>query len=314
MAYKDYYQILGVDRNAGEQEIKRAYRKLARKYHPDINPGDKAAETRFKEINEAYEVLSDKDKRSKYDRFGRDWQRYEQATGAGGAGGAGGFDWNAYGGNANFDFQDIFETFFGGGGGGGGARRRGAGPGAGPGGFGMHMDGQDIEHSVDITLEEAFSGTQRRVQFTNPDGTPRFITVKIPVGADTGTKVRVPGEGGAGAGGGRRGDLLLLVRLQPHQRFEREGENLKVQAHVDLYTLMLGGEMQVSTIDGKRLTLNIPAGTPNGRVFRLGGQGMPRLRQTEQRGDLYVTVEAQLPTNLSSRERELFEELRTMRS
>lgn len=303
MAYKDYYQILGVDRNANEQDIKRAYRKLARQYHPDINPGDKTAEARFKEINEAYEVLADKDKRAKYDRFGRDWQRYEQATGAG----PGGVDWGAYGGGTNFDFQDLFETFFG-----GGARtRRGAGPVPGAGGFGM--DGQDIEHTVDITLEEAFNGTQRRMQFHNPDGTPRFITVKIPAGADNGTKVRVPGEGGASMGGGRRGDLLLLVRVLPHQRFEREDDSLKMHLPVDLYVLMLGGEIQVPTIDGKRLTLHVPAGTPNGRVFRLAGQGMPRLRQAEQRGDLYVTVDAQLPTNLSARERELFEELRGMR-
>lgn len=303
MEYKDYYRILGVDRDASEQEIKQAYRKLARQYHPDINPGDKQAETRFKEINEAYEVLSDKDKRAKYDRFGREWNRYEQA------GGGQGFDWSAYGGGSgggvNVDFSDIFETLFGGGMPG---SRRSTG-----GGFNVRMEGQDVERTVDITLEEAFSGTQRRIQATGPDGSPRTITAKIPAGADNGTRVRIAGEGGLGIGGGSRGDLILTVRVLPHDHFQREGNDLKTDAQVDLYTLLLGGEIQVQTLDGKKLTLHIPAGTPNRRVFRLNGQGMPSLRSPQQRGDLYVTVHALLPTNLSARERALFEELRSMR-
>lgn len=304
MEYKDYYKVLGVDRGAGEQEIKQAYRKLARKYHPDINPGDKQAETRFKEINEAYEVLSDKDKRAKYDRFGREWQRYEQA------GGAGGVDWGTYGGAGTMDFTDFFETLFGRGGTG---TRRPGGAGFG-GGFDMRMNGQDVEHAVDITLEEAFTGTQRKVQFMNPDGTPRTITVKIPVGAENGTRVRVAGEGGPGMNGGKRGDLLLLVRILPHARFERKGDDLTTHVPADLYTMLLGGDMHVSTLDGKRITLSIPPGTPNGRVFRLSGQGMPRVRKPETRGDLYVTLDAELPARLSPRERELFEELRKIRS
>ncbi len=302
MAYKDYYRILGVERTVGEQEIKRAYRKLARQYHPDINPGDTQAEMRFKEINEAYEVLSDKDKREKYDRFGSDWQRYEQFGGYGGAEGYGGA--GDYGG-AGFDFQDIFESFFGGGA--TGTRRPDAT------GFNMRVDGRDVEHKVDITLEEAFAGTQRRVQFSHPDGTPRTLTVKIPIGADTGTRVRVAGEGSPGSSGGRRGDLILQVRVLPHTHFERDGADLKTHQPVDLYTFLLGGEIQVQTLDGKRITLNIPAGTPNGRVFRLSGQGMPYLRQAERRGDLYVTVDALLPTRLSETERTLFEELRQIR-
>lgn len=303
MQYKDYYQILGVERGASEQEIKQAYRKLARKYHPDINPGDKQAEARFKEINEAYEVLSDKDKRAKYDRFGRDWQRYEQA------GGAGGFDWGSYGGGGggSADFSDFFEALFGSGV--GGRRSRGTGF-----GFDVPMNGQDVEHSVDITLEEAFTGTQRTLQFSNPNGAPRTITVKIPAGADNGTRVRVAGEGGPGMSGGRRGDLLLVVRVLPHPRFERDGNNLKTHVPVDLYTLLLGGEVKVPLLDGKKLTLNVPAGTSNGKIFRLSGQGMPTLRQPDRRGDLYVTLDALLPTPLSTRERELFEELRSMRS
>lgn len=303
MEYKDYYRILGVDRSASEQEIKQAYRKLARQYHPDINPGDKQAETRFKDINEAYEVLSDKEKRAKYDRFGRDWNRYEQV------GGGRGFDWSAYGGGSgggvNVDFGDIFETLFGGGMPG---TQRPAG-----GGFNMRMDGQDVERTVDITLEEAFSGTQRRIQATSADGNPRTITAKIPAGADNGTRVRIAGEGGPGMGGGNRGDLMLLVRVLPHEHFQREGNDLKTDVQVDLYTLLLGGEIQVQTLDGKKLTLNIPAGTPNGRVFRLNGQGMPSIRSPQQRGDLYVTAQALLPSRLSARERELFEELRSLR-
>lgn len=291
---KDYYQVLGVGRGASDQEIKQAYRKLARKYHPDINPGDKQAEARFKEINEAYETLSDKEKREKYDRFGNDWRRYEQA------GGAGGFD---YGGAS--DFTDIFETLFGGGG--RAAGRRGA-----AGNFNMRMDGQDVEQPVEITLEEAFAGTQRTVQFANPNGTPRTITVKIPPGIDTGGRVRVPGEGGPGMNGGARGDLYLVVRVQPHPRYERKGDDLSVKVDTSIYTLLLGGQVQVPTLTGKTLTLSVPEQTQNGRVFRLSGQGMPVMRG-ERRGDLYVALSATLPTRLSDRERALFEELRRIR-
>jgi DnaJ-class molecular chaperone len=282
---KDYYQILGVSRSASDQEIKQAYRRLARKYHPDINPGDKQAEAHFKEINEAYETLSDKEKREKYDRFGSDWKRYEQA--------GPGVDYGAGG-----DFSDFFESFFG-----GGRTARGAG------GFNVRMNGQDVEEQVDITLEEAFSGTQRSVQFANPNGTPRTITVKIPAGSDTGGRVRVTGEGAPGMNGGARGDLILLVRLLPHNRFERKGSDLYVSVDTSLYALMLGGQVQVPTLSGKTITLSIPANTQNGRTFRLAGQGMPVLH-SHHHGDLYAKVSALLPTKLSSRERELFEELR----
>jgi DnaJ-class molecular chaperone len=283
---KDYYQVLGVSRGASDQDIKQAYRKLARKYHPDINPGDKEAETRFKEINEAYEVLSDKEKREKFDRFGSDWRRYEQA--------GPGAD---FGGNA--DFSDIFETLFGSRGGRGG-------------GFNVRMEGQDVEQAVEITLEEAFTGTQRSLQFSNPNGSPRTITVKIPAGADNGTRVRVPGEGAPGLNGGSKGDLYLVVRLLPHQRYERKGDDLYVKVETSLYTLLLGGQAQVPTLSGKTINLTVPEQTQNGRTFRLGSQGMPAIR-SERRGDLYVTVNAQLPTRLSTRERELFEELRRLK-
>ncbi|NJM05108.1 J domain-containing protein [Candidatus Gracilibacteria bacterium] len=288
---KDYYQVLGVARDADDAAIKKAYRKLARNYHPDINPGDKEAEAKFKEINEAYEVLSDKEKRTKYDRFGSDWQRYEQA-------GAGGFDY------AGGDFSDIFESLFGSNFAGNGRRSTAS-------AYNVRMDGQDVEHPIDITLEEAYAGTQRTVQFSNPNGTPRTITVKVPAGVNSGNKVRVPGEGAPGVNGGTRGDLLLLITILPHERFAREGDNLTIAVRADLYTLLLGGDVRVPLLNGKTLNLNIPANTQNGKVFRISGQGMPRMR-SEQRGDLYVTIEAELPQSLSPRERELFEELRQL--
>jgi len=284
---KDYYQVLGVSRGATDQEIKQAYRKLARTYHPDINPGDKQAELRFKEINEAYEILSDKEKREKYDRFGSDWKRYEQ--GAPGADFAG-----------NADFADIFETLFG--------ASRGGRPG---GGFNGRMEGQDIEQQIDISIEEAFAGTQRTLQFSNPNGTPRTITVKIPAGADSGTRVRVPSEGAPGLNGGAKGDLFLVVRVATSGRFERKGDDLYLKIDTSLYTLLLGGQVQVPTPAGKTINLSIPEQTQNGRTFRLSGQGMPALR-ADRKGDLYVSVQAQLPAQLSARERELFEELRQL--
>jgi curved DNA-binding protein len=315
MEYKDYYNVLGVSRGASEQEIKQAYRKLARENHPDVNPGNKDAEARFKDINEAYQVLSDKPKRQAYDRLGADWNRYQQ-------GGATEYDWGSFdqaggfGGEQNF--SDFFEALFGSMGAGGSGIHFRTGPGGfnvggGMGGAGMRMQGQDVEQTVEITLEEAFHGTQRRMQLAAPGGSPRTITVKIPAGVDNGNRVRIAGEGSPGMGGGKRGDLLLLISVQPHDRFEREGTTLHTTVPTDLYTLILGGETRIQTIDGKTLTLNIPPGTPNGKVFRLNGQGMPEMNHPDRRGALYAKAEAMLPTNLSSRERELFEELRKIR-
>jgi curved DNA-binding protein len=308
----DYYRVLGINRSATEQEIKQAYRKLARKYHPDVNPGDTRAEARFKEINEAYEVLSDKEKRAKYDRFGHDWQRYEHAGAAGGAGGSpfGGAGGGRYGASPNF--SDIFEAFFGGGAGGGRAGAYGGGLGGGYGGFGEPPGAQEAEQQIDITLEEAFAGTQRAIRVANPDGTTRTIRVKIPAGADTGTRVRIGGDAQARSRLGS-GDMLLRVNVLPHARFTREGDDLRTALPIDLYTLVLGGEARLTTLDGKKITLAIPANTPNAKVFRLRGQGMPRLNQPEQRGDLYAVAEAALPESLSPAERDLFERLRQMR-
>ena len=321
MEYKDYYDILGVNRDADEKEIKRAFRRLAREVHPDVNPGDAAAEERFKEINEAYEVLSDPEKRSKYDRLGSEWSRWQQTGGR-----PGDFDWSQWATGAagpggqrvhvrygtpedledlfggSSPFSDFFSQIFGGMGGG-----------AAPGGFNYHAGrqgrvrpqrGQDYEQEVEIGLREAYQGTQRILQ---KDG--RRLEVKIPPGARDGTRIRMAGEGGPGAADGPAGDLYLRVKVSPDPQFERRGDDLHVTVPVDLYTLVLGGTTEVPTLSGP-VMLTIPAGTQNGRVFRLRGKGLPSLRESDQYGDLYARLEVQLPTDLSPRQRELFEELR----
>lgn len=316
MDYKEYYKVLGVSKTATEQEIKKAYRQLARKYHPDANPDNKNAEDRFKEINEANEVLSDPEKRRKYDQFGAQWQQYER-----GGGNPQDF-WRQYqGGQPGGTYTrtvspEEFEQMFGGGGGFsdffemlfGGARPTG-GFGAGPSaGARQPRRGQDAEHVVEITLEEAFHGTARALQI---DGDRAEVT--IPRGVKTGSKVRVAGKGAPGLSGGKPGDLYLRVHVSPHARYTREGDDLRLRLAVDLYTMVLGGEAQVPVFD-QTVILTIPPNTANGKVFRLRGLGMPGLHKPDQRGDLYVILEAQLPQSLSETERGLFEQLRTIRS
>jgi curved DNA-binding protein len=311
MEYKDYYKTLGVDKKASETDIKRAFRRLAREHHPDVNPDDARAEERFKEINEAHEVLSDPEKRRKYDQLGADWHRYQQ-----GGGGPGGFDWgrwttgqpgahvrygtpedlqDLFGGDS--PFSDFFSQIFGGMGassGGGGYQRQ------------IRQRGQDFEQPVEITLQEAYSGTSRILQKEN-----QRLEVKIPAGAKTGTRVRMSGHGGQGMGGAQSGDLFLRVRVTPDRRFERKDADLHTSVPVDLYTMVLGGEVRVPTMTGE-VVLTIPAGTQSGRSFRLRGKGMPRLRQPDQHGDLYAKVEVRLPTNLTPQQQELFEQLREL--
>lgn len=290
MEYQDYYKTLGVERSADDKTIKKAYRDLARKYHPDKNPGDKAAETKFKEINEAYEVLGDADKRSRYDQLGSNYQRWQQN------GGQGGFDWGQYtqggytqtGGSGGF--TDFFETIFGGGGG------RTA-------GFKQPIRGRDLEQEVQITLEEAFAGTERVI---NRNGKKK--TIRIPAGAKDGTKVRVQAEGEPGYANGVPGDLLLVMQVTPHPVFERREDDLYMDLKVDLYTAVLGGEASVPTLQGAK-TLRIAPGTQSGKTYRLTGFGMPKLRIPEQKGDLYARVLIQVPTSLSDEERELFSRL-----
>ncbi|MBN1659845.1 MAG: J domain-containing protein [Anaerolineae bacterium] len=310
MDYKDYYETLGVSRDASEKEIKSAFRKLARKYHPDVNPGDAQAEEQFKEINEAYEVLSDPEKREKYNRLGSDWRRWQQA------GQPGDFDWGRYtagapgGVHVRYGTPEDLEDMFGGGGAFSDFFSQifgGAGMGGRPGGFRYEarpQRGRDYEQPVDISLQEAFTGTTRILQ--RECGR---LEVQIPAGARTGTRVRMAGEGAPGAAGGPCGDLFLRVHVVDDPRFERRGDDLYTTVTTDLYTMVLGGEIRVPTLTGQ-VALTIPPGTQNGRTFRLAGQGMPELRQPSQRGDLFATVQVRLPTDLTPHQRELFEQLR----
>jgi curved DNA-binding protein len=318
MEYRDYYQTLGVNKGAKPEEIKKAYRKLARKYHPDMNPGDKSAEEKFKQINEAYEVLSDVEKRKKYDQFGAQWQQYERSGGR-----PEDFDWSQWSarpgqsggytrtvsqeefqqmfGGGLGGFSDFFEMLFGDMGMGGSSFERGQ-----PFQTQVGRGAQDSTQSVQISLEEAFKGTQRSMQWE--DG--RRIEAKIPPGVHTGSRVRLSGQGPRGRGG-KAGDLYLKIEVLPNARFKREGDDLKVSAPVDLYTAVLGGKAKVSTLD-KTVELTIPAGTDNGKVFRLRGLGMPKLRSPKERGDLYASVEVKLPKELNAQEKKLFEQLRDL--
>jgi curved DNA-binding protein len=308
MEYKDYYKILGVEKNADEKEIKKTYRRLARRFHPDLNPGDKAAEARFKEINEANEVLSDAEKRRKYDELGQSYQRWQQT-----GGGPSGFDWNQWsdrggpGGTrttygdindilSQGGFSDFFDTIFGSM---GMASPRGAGTGA---------RSQDLEHEIEITLDEAFHGAQRILEM---DG--RRLEVKLPAGVKTGSRVRVAGEApSSGAKTGPRGDLYLRIKVLPHPGFERRDADLHCEVAVDLFAALLGGEVYVPTLAGS-VALRIPAGTQAGRTFRLSGQGMPKLRSAQEHGDLYARVRVMLPEKLNEREQSLVREWAALR-
>jgi DnaJ-class molecular chaperone len=322
MEFKDYYATLGVPKTASEKDVKHAFRKLARKYHPDVNPGDKAAETRFKEINEAYEVLGDPAKRKKYDELGANWRTYEQAEAAGaspfgqwsvnvGGGPGGGFrtmteeEMHDLFGNED-PFSDFFKTFFGGfesGGGRRAPRSRGS----------RARAGRDIEHGLDLILEEAFHGVTRRFALAQ-DGATRTVDVRIPKGVDEGSRVRVSGRGEHGEAGAAAGDLYLRIHLLPHPVFERKGADLYVKVAIPLTTVVLGGEVNVPTLSGKALRLRVPPTTQNGQVFRLRGHGMPIVGKEQDRGDLYATVEVQLPRSLTPEERRHFEALAELES
>ncbi len=328
MADKDYYKTLDVNKNATEKEIKQAYRRLARKYHPDVNPGDKSAEAKFKEINTAYEVLADKEKRAKYDRYGDKWQYADQFEKSGGQQSqyyeySPGEDTGFHFGGDIGGMDSIFEELLRGG------RSRVFSRRAQP------RRGQDLETSVEVTLEEAYSGTTRTIslQMEEPcatcKGTGRIqnvpcsvcrgagvmpnikrLEVKIPAGVKTGSRVRIAGKGQPGYGGAS-GDLYMVITVQPNRSFEREGDNLHTTIAVPLSVAILGGEIQVPTPKGK-LSLKIPPETQNGRVFRLTGQGMPHLGKST-RGDLLVKVNAVLPAGLSKEEKELFRRLSEIR-
>ncbi|MCC6614756.1 MAG: J domain-containing protein [Anaerolineae bacterium] len=286
---KDYYKILGVERGASETEIKKAFRRLAKQYHPDHNPDNPQAEARFKELNEAYEVLGDVKKRAQYDQFGSTF------PGAGN-GPAGGQPYT----NVDFgDLSDLFGSIFGGRTGRANSTRTRTGS------FGFDMPGRDLEQTVTINLNEAYTGTTRLI--TKGE---RTIRVNIPAGATDGTRVRLSGEGEAGAGGGQAGDLYLIVQVEPNSTFERSGDDLTTDVKVDMFTAMLGGEITVPTL-GRPIKLKIPAGTQSGRKFRLSGKGMPKLKDSTKHGDLYARILITVPEQLSDAQRDLVEQLRS---
>lgn len=324
MAGKDYYSILGVKRDATELEIKQAYRRLARKHHPDVNPGDKSAEAKFKEINEAYEVLSNKEKRQKYDQYGDQWEHADQFAQAGrqgkttwdfGQGSGQGFRFER--GNLDDILGDVLHGF--------GASRR-----------ARPAHGQDIEYPVEVTLEEAFQGSTRTLSFEAEEACPscrgtgrkqnnvciacrgagvtpqmKRIEVKIPSGVRDGSRIRIAGKGEPGYAGGQSGDLYLMISVKPHELFQRKDDDLYIDVSVPLTTAILGGEVEVPTLKGK-VALKIPPESQNGRTFRLTGQGMPHLGSSS-RGDLLAKVNVMLPTRLTAEEKKLFEQLSQLR-
>ncbi len=309
MEYKDYYKILGVDKDASQAEIKKTYRRLARQYHPDVNPGNKSAEGRFKEINEAHEVLGDPDKRKKYDELGTNWQQWQRTGGD-----PRGFDWSRWAagqqpgaGRVHVEYGNLEDLFGGGGGGGFSDFFRNVFGGADPAAYGQQQGrGRDVEHPIDITLEEAFTGTKRVLQL---DG--KRLEASIPAGVDTGSQVRLAGKGTAGAG--FSGDLYLRISVLPHHIFERKGDDLYCQVTVDLYTAVLGGEVPVQTLKGQAM-LRIPPETQSGRRFRLRGMGMPVLKSPRNKGDLYAEVRIVVPQSLTGKEKELFSQLAALRN
>jgi len=307
MIYKDYYKDLGVGKTATPAEIKKAYRTLAKKYHPDKTKGDKASEEKFKEINEANEVLSDPEKRKKYDQFGADWKHYEEAGAQ-----PGGFDWSKYasgrGGqphqtNTNESdgmftdesVNDLFEMLFGQHSG----QRRGR--------RSVTVKGEDLETETTLSLEEAYHGTTRLIRLNR-----QTIKVTIKPGVADRQMLRIPGKGGVGLNGGPNGNLYLTIKIAPHSEFHRIGNNLHSNLPVELYTALLGGKTQIKTLKGK-ITVNIPKGTPNGKELRLRGLGMPVYAKKNEFGNLLVKVDIMLPENLSEQEMGMFRELAALR-
>lgn len=334
MEYKNYYDILGVSKDASQDEIKKAYRKKAAKYHPDRNPDDDVAEERFKEVGEAYEVLSDAEKRELYNKVGKDWKKYQRAGGS-----AQDFNWSDYArqqrqghgfsgqrhyqegfdinemfggrsGQSGGGFSSFFETLFGGGGGS-------------P--FGQTQDArqtqtyrsrtnhgqrqqtkQDIKAEVTISLQEAYDGTSRTLRVGGEK-----MKVRIPAGISDGQRLKLKGKGSTKVRGGQRGNLLLTVRIDMPDNYERKGNNLYVEQPVDLYTAVLGGETVVDTLSGKA-KITIPAGTSSGSLFRLNGMGMPDFKSSRKKGDLFARIQVQVPEKLSAKEKKLFEQLSKM--
>lgn len=305
MEYKDYYKTLGVSKTASAEEVRASFKKLAMKYHPDRNPGDKVAEDKFKEMNEAYQVLSDPDKRKRYDQMGSAYFNYQQ-----GGGQPGGFDWSQWssqGGGRGYGGQQVdFNDLFGSGGGGFSDFFSAFFGGAGAAGMGSdpfaRQRRQNYEQAVSISLSEAYNGSTRILETSS-----KKLEVKIPAGSKTGTKIRVPG------GSPDSGDIYLKIQVADDKQFTREGNDLYTTAQVDVFTSLLGGEAEVATINGK-VKLTIPVGTQNDQKFRLHGRGMPHLKNPQSFGDLYVQVKVQVPKNLTQEQLDLIKQARDLRS
>lgn len=309
MEYKDYYKIMGVAKTATQDEIKKAYRKLAVKYHPDKNPGDKKAEEKFKEINEANDVLSNPENRKKYDELGENWKYHQQQ-----GGNPGDFDYSQWAGKGGgrqqqgarsqhfggdeSQFSDFFESIFGHGASSfGNARHR----------TNAQMKGEDYQAETNISLNEAFNGATRQLDLTN-----QKLNLKLRPGIAEGQVLRLKGKGGAGMNGGPAGDIFITIHVQPDSHFERKGNDLYFDCPLDLFTAVLGGKLPVQTID-KTLNINIPPGTDSNKTFRLKGTGMPLYDDPAQRGDSYVKVVITVPKHLSDEEKNLFNQLANLK-
>lgn len=310
MDYIDYYKVLGVNKDATEKDIKKAYRKLARKYHPDINPNDKDAEKKFKEINEANQVLTDPENRKKYDKYGKDWKHADQFEQAGqqqyrrsGTSGSGQPGYGQGGGfSGGGDFSDFFESMFGSGGGssfGGGSPF---------GGGGRNYKGQDYNASLALNLRDVYTTEKRTITVNGKN-----IRLTIPAGVKEGQVIKIAGYGGEGVNGGPKGDLLITFAIANNTDFKLDQDNLYSSVVLDLYKAVLGGEIVVDTFDGK-VKLNVAPGTQNGTKVKLKGKGFPVYKKEGSFGDLYVTYQVNLPTELSEREKELFNELAKLRT
>lgn len=295
MNFIDYYEILGIPKNAGIEEVKKAYRKLARKYHPDLNPNDKEAHQKFQQINEANEVLSDPEKRKKYDQYGKDWQHaeaFEKARKS--SGDARG----AYSSGQPFEesfeqggnFSDFFESIFGRQGGSGGRQ-------------GVKFRGQDFEAELHLNLEDAYKTHQQTITVNGKN-----LRITIPAGIENGQKIKLKGHGGQGINGGPSGDLFITFQINDHPRFKRLGNDLYATATIDLYTAVLGGELTTGTMDGL-VKIKVQPGTQNGTKIKLKGKGFPVYKKEGDFGDLYVAYQVKLPENLSDKQKELFEQL-----